>query len=195
MAMVTDMRDRWERMAPREQRLLMLLGLTAVVLVLIGTAAYVQRGLARLEEQNEAMRGAIELIENNRDEYLAQKSRRADPVTLIGANAPPLLTYLETISQEVGVQIPESREGEPDKRGKFVEKTMAVTLRGISLTELGSLLEKIETKSPIIVVQRLEVKTVYNQQDKLDAELTVATYETAKKEKKEPKKPAAEEDE
>src|SRR5688500_3744546 len=104
-------------MAPREQRLLMILALVFTVLAIVSVSMYVRSGLSALEERNEAMRRALVLIENNRATYLAQKSRPGDPVTMIGDDAPPLATYLESIASEVGVQIPESREGDADKKG------------------------------------------------------------------------------
>ena len=114
------------------------------------------------------------------DRYLEEMARAdTSVVAQIGREAPPLASYLESIANDVGVTIPESNERPATNKGKFQEKTVEIALRGVSIEKLAEFLKQIETRSPIVVTQRLHVKTRFNQQDMLDVELTVATYQLA----------------
>lgn len=180
MAFFDDLKNRWERLAPRERRLLQLLGLTAIACVFGFVGFQVNDGLREIERRNDDVREALRTIELHRDSY--EQSRAQDTAALIGPEAPPLATYLDQLAQETGFPIPEATERPPVTKGKFVERSIDLKLRGLTVQQLADFLQKVETRSPTVVTQRLYVKTYFNQHDKLDVELTVATWERAKKE-------------
>ena len=178
-------RARWERLAPRERRLVVLVGLTTLACVFGLLIMQVQDGLAAIRAKNAETQAALHTLTQNRAEILAHRSAPGDAAATIGDEAPRLATYLETIANEVGIQIPESTERPPTTKGKFLERTVEVKLRGLSVEQLANFLAKVETQSPIVVTQRLFVKrSSFSQDGKLDAvELTVGTYERARKDK------------
>ena len=179
-----DVQQWWERLAARERNLFSLLGL-ALVIGFAGVVGYqIHGGLNELETANTDTRDALRMIDEVGGAYLTGKNNPNDPVASIVETAPPLTTYLEGIATEVGVQIPESSERQPVQKGKFQERAVDVKLRGVTTRQLSSFLQMVETRSQTVVTQRIYAKPQFNAHDKLDVELTVATYERPKKEKK-----------
>ncbi|MBI4509993.1 MAG: type 4a pilus biogenesis protein PilO [Deltaproteobacteria bacterium] len=187
MALFDVIQNRWELLGERERRLFSLLGVTFVLFVLLVLGYFINDGLSSIEEKNQLTREALRDIEEKREEYLEAKRNPTDVTRQITSEAPSMASYLEQIANEVGVQIPESNERQATTKGKFSERTIDVKLRGVTVEQLAQFLQRIETHSQIIVTQRLFVKTHFSQKEKLDVELTVATYERAKEQHKGPK--------
>ncbi len=192
--MFDGIRDWWERTAPRERRLLTLLGVTAVICIFGFIGFQISDGLSSMEKKNQATREALQSLAEHRDDLEAAKDKSASVVSLIGDEAEPLATYLESIEQEIGVKIQKSTEKQMVTKGKFHERALSVQLYDVTVDQLARFLERIETKSPIVVTQRLFVKRSSVNKEKLDrVEITVATYERAggdKKAKAEARTPA-----
>lgn len=180
MPFLSPIRQRWEDLAPRERKLLNLLGLTAVVGVFLFVAVIVRSGLAELDAKNGAARAALRALDENRDDLLAKKGR-TDVDLGLAQLSESLRTYTDNIAGEVGIQITESAEKPAVPRGKFQERSVDLKLRGVDLEQLGNFLRQIETRSPGVVTQRLYIKPYFNQHEKLDVEVTVAVYERAPK--------------
>lgn len=174
-------RDWWERLAPREKRLFGLLGLTFVVCVFALIGYRIRDGLAAIEARNAAAREALRSIDEHRDDLMGGGGPKGDLAARLGGAAPSLAPYLESIANEVGIQIPESSERTPTTKGEHNELVIDVKLRGVTIDQLAQFLKKVETRHPAVVTQRLYVRTYFNQHEKLDVELTVAAYEKAQK--------------
>jgi len=173
-------RDRWEHMEPREKRLAVLFGVTLVVCVFIFMGMQIRGRLVALENKNQLSRDAIRSIEQHQADPAA--SAAADTAAaLIGDTAPPLATYLEGIATEIGFTIPETNVRPVQPRGKYQELSIEIKLRGISLEQLAQFLKLVETRQPAVVTTRLYVKPYISAHEKLDVELTIATFEKAKK--------------
>ena len=174
------LRDRWEQMALRERRLVVALGVTAVVCVFGFIGLQIRSGLQELEEKNGETRYALRLIDEHQDDVFKQKTSIDNPDTIIPDSAPSLATYLDGIATESGLTIPESSERPAQTRGKYIELSTDLKLRGVTLEQLAKFLKLAETRAPAMVTQRLYVKPYVSAHEKLDVELTFATFEKAK---------------
>ncbi len=170
------LRERWEQMAPRERRLGILLGVALVVSVFGFIGLQIRSGLKDLEAKNGETRYALGVIDEHANDVAVIDNRPEIPVS-----AQPLATYLETIATEVGVTIPEQTEKPAQTRGKFTELSIDIRMRGISLDQLARFLKLVETRSPVVITQRLYIKPYVSAHEKLDVDLTIATFEQAKK--------------
>src|SRR5688572_7491646 len=190
--MIDGIREWWERTAPRERRLIMLLGVTAVICIFGFVGFQISDGLSEMSKKNQATRDALQSLAEHRDELEAAKDKGASVVSMIGDEAEPLATYLEAIEQEIGVKIQKSTEKPMVTKGKFHERALSVQLYDVTVDQLARFLERIETKSPIVVTQRLFVKRSSVVKEKLDrVEITVATYERVDKKEKDKAKAEA----
>jgi type II secretory pathway component PulM len=174
------LRDRWEQISPREQRLILALGITfsLVVLVLLGRG--ITGGLAELDEKNQKTRTALRVLQDYRQNAGASNGE-AQEVKLPDEPV-KLQSYLESIAGEVGITIPAFNPQAGAARDGVVTAATRFQLRGISLEQLTSFLEKVETKLPYVVVESLDIKRDFRDSAKLEAELLVTTYANAKKE-------------
>lgn len=179
MAFFDDIGRKWERLAPRERRLFAALGVTFVLCVFGFVGLQIHDGLSSIEARNDKARKVLKDLDEQRQALIEARTQGQSPTPLGGGEAPPLATYLDGIAGELGVQIPESTERPPVPKGKFQERTVDIKMRGLTVRQLADFLRQVETRSQAVVTQRLFVKTYFNQHDKLDVELTVATYERA----------------
>jgi hypothetical protein len=194
MSSLAQVRAQWERLSLRERRLLSVLGAAVIGCIVIGIGWSVADGLREIEERNADMRQALKDIGAHREEFVRARAEMQRLAVKIPEKdkAPKLQGYLESAAKELDVNIPEMNEKPSQPRGKnFVEKSVDIKLRGLSLEKLADLLKKIETGSTsIVVVSRLYIRTRFNQHDQLDAEMTVSTFERGAPEKpKSPSKP------
>lgn len=174
---VNDLRDRWERMAPRERMLVAALGVTFVVCI-VGWLAFAARdGMAAIETKNTESRKALRALAKHRAGAAEQAA--SGPKVEIPATAPALDSYLEGIVNEIGLKSPTYPAPKETERGEYVELSFKVEFEGVSVYELADLLERIETKSPVVVVQELTIDRNFRDKEKLDVELVVSTFRTA----------------
>jgi type II secretory pathway component PulM len=183
--MFDRLRDMWERLGPRERRLGALLGVVVVVCGVLYVAFMIQDGLHDLERHNDDTRAILATLNNRREELIEARSKQGETTAMIAEEHTALPTYLEKIAGEVGVQIRAQTAKPTVARGKFHEHALQVTLFDLSLEQLAKLLRGIETQSPVVVTQRVQIKRSALQKEKLDkVDLTIVTYSRAAAAKK-----------
>jgi Tfp pilus assembly protein PilO len=176
-----QLRGRWESMAPREKRLVLALGVTAVVCVLGFVWLRVSSSLSRMEAQNATSRNALRLIAEHQDEILEKRNSPDDPERMIPETAQPLQTYLESLASQAGnMTIPDSTERPAVVKGKYRELSVDISLHGVSLDQLSKFLRLVETTAPAVVTQRIKIHPYVSAHDKLDVELSISAYEKVK---------------
>lgn len=174
MALSTaQLRDKWERITPRERRLVVALGGTFVVVVLFWVGFTISDGLAAIETKNKTTRDALRALQSHRAE--AAQGASSD-VPTIPKDAIKLQTYLEGIANDVGINIPGYTPRTPVTRGDYTEVSTSIEMRGLSIYELKDFLEAVEKKSDVVAITDLRVKQHFREPEKLDVEMIVTTY-------------------
>jgi hypothetical protein len=186
---VAYLRSEWERLAPRERRLVTLLA-TAVVVLGVTLSAWVTFStIGDLEEGNGKIREALSEIAKHHDEYLEAKTRNAVQEQRIGSEPPQLVKDLEEAARGENVQIAESNERPAAPAGRrYVQHDLDIRLREVDLQSLTKFMRRVETGPRLIMFTRVSLKHRYSETDKLDAELTATAFERVKEDK--PKKKA-----
>ena len=112
-----SLRERLERLEDRERRLLGILVVVfvglLVVLLPLGVAALIS---ARQTESDE-LRAAIDEIQSSREALRKRASERERVGLRYSRPAPPLAGFLDTLSKEAGLEIPESQDRAPVPHG------------------------------------------------------------------------------
>ena len=178
MAAVTDkLRDRWERITPRERRLVTVLGATAVVLILGWVWMTIAGGLDDIEGRNDKKREALRSLARYRtDKALGAGDTAAPKVDIPGAPI-ELESYLERITKEIGVDIPGYNSLPEVAKGEYQQVSTKVQVRGLDIVQLKDLLHKIETGGGgAVVVEELHVKREFREEGKLEATMVVSTF-------------------
>ena len=179
------LRSEWERLAPRERRLVTWLA-TAVVVLGVTLGAWVTfSSIGDLEEGNGKIREALTEIAKHHDEYLEAKTRNAIQEQRIGNEPPQLVRDLEEAARGENVQIAESSERPAAPAGRrYVQHDLDVRLREVDLQSLTKFMKRVETGPRLIMFTRVSLKHRYSETDKLDAELTATAFEKVKEDKK-----------
>lgn len=189
MATMTKLQERWEAISPREQRLIMVLGITFVVVIFAFIGMQISKGLNAIAERNESTRLALRALAAYR---LSKQEPQAGPQVEIPDEPEKLNTYLEGIAGEVGITIPEFIPVNPTTRNGYTETSRRIELRRVTIQELKDFLHKVETRSQVVVIQSMEIKRQLRDKDKLDVTMVVATYSKAAPESKDKDKPGEE---
>ena len=168
----------WNRMAPRERRLVSILASAVAAVLVIVVAVMTIQALADIRETNAAAREALEEIAKNRDLFQEAKSRMLAQEVRIGSEQPQLAADLDAAAGEAGIQIPESAPRPPVPVGRhYLEHSVDVTLRQVDLLSLSKFLSKLETGRHLIIVTRMNIKRSFAEGEKLNVSLTATTYE------------------
>ena len=185
-ASLDGLRERWERMNPREQRLVVALSVTLVVCLVLAMVAKIKSGMAEIEQKNADSRQALLTLAS----YRNAKASAAGPGSdiKIPEKALALDTYLEGIISELELTSPTYPALKEEPVGDFVELSFEVALKGLNITQMTQLLEKVESGSKMVVIKELNVDRHFRDKEKLNIEFTVATYQQVQKKNKKDKK-------
>jgi hypothetical protein len=177
MAALDNVRDRWERMAPRERTMMVMLAVTFVVCIFAFVGFNISDGLTSIEDKNDEAREALAAMQHHR----INEGSTATPGSegMIPDEPVKLSRYLEDIVQDVGITSPTYPTPKETAKGKYVEISFKLSLKDLTIYELKDFLEKVESKSPVVVIRELHVKRNFRDKEKLNAEMTIATFKKA----------------
>jgi type II secretory pathway component PulM len=180
----------WERLAPRQKRLLVVFVATSLGLLTILGTWWVFSSISDLEDDNADMREALVAIAKHRDEYLDAKSRSAAQEARIGVDPPQLTGDIEAAAREENVQIAESSERPTSPAGRrYIEHDVDIKIREVDLQSLTKFLRRLETAPRLVYFTRLSIKKRFSD-EKLDVEATATAFERIREDKAK-KKPGA----
>jgi general secretion pathway protein M len=178
-------RSMWERMAPREKRIVTI-GIAAVTISTIIYGAWSSMSnISDLQDGNAAIRDALTAIAKNRDVYLEAKARNSVQEARIGDAPPQLAGDLEAAAHAENIQIAESSERPTVPAGRrYVEHDTDLKIRATDLQSLTNFMRRVETGPRLIFFTRLALKHPYGAEpDKLDVEATATAFEKVHEDK------------
>jgi type II secretory pathway component PulM len=171
----------WDRLAARERRSILALGVTVIVLALSVIVYLLFSSIRELEESNADVREAIAAITKHRDSFLEAKARAQAQEARLGSEPPQLVADIEAAAREEAVQIAESNERPPTSVSKrWIEHDVDLKVRGVDLQSLTKFMKRVETGPRPVFFSALLLKRRFSEADKLDAELTAIAFERVK---------------
>lgn len=181
---------RFEKLSPREQRLLSILGVTVGAIAALGLPFGLYSSVASAREHNEDLRSQVRKIEAAAPLLSERRAARQARDELYGKPAVPLASFIETAAKAQEIDVPESSDL-PDAASKgFVEHSTQAKFRKVGLRALVNALEQMEKSGLPIAITGLHV-SARAQADEYDVSLTVSQYE---KKNADPKKSGANSD-
>ena len=169
-------RDRWDRMNPREQRLVLALAITLAFCLVYALVAKIQGGMEDLEKSNAQSRKALHSLAIYRNTKAKAGGTSAD--VSIPEKALELDSYLDNIISELELTSPTYPALKVTRIGIYEELSFEIELKGLSIESMTQLLEKVESGSKLVVVKELSVDRNFRDKEKLDLQFTVATFKT-----------------
>ena len=173
-----SIRERIERLEPRERQLLrVLLGVFAALIALLlplGVSAMV--GARR--DENASLSDAISRVQASRGSLKKRDSDKEAVAARYASPAPPLAAMLEKLAGSSGIEIPESQDRPLVPHGKhYDERATKIVLRKVGLSNLSKFMEKIVTSGSPVGVSRLNVRKRGAEPDSYDVEMEVSAWD------------------
>jgi hypothetical protein len=181
MAVADRARDFWDRISPRERKLVVLLAVAVPITLAIWLGLSIQDGLTEREDRIDKMRRALAIV--------AELKRRGpatapedDPLKDIGPEPLSLDTYLDNAAKKAGFTIKGTTPHTPVTRNGFVTTSVSLNVDDLEIDKLKTFLQEVETASKAVAITSLETMRDRRDRTKLDAKLVVSTYSREKTE-------------
>lgn len=166
-----------DKLAPREQRLLGVLGVVFATIVLLGLPAYLYSDLGNARDQNQAIRDVLHRMDQAAAVLAKRRQEREAKERVFSNQAPALASFIEGAARGFGLDVPESTD-QPDVSGKgYTERITQVKMQKVGLKPLVQALEKMEKAGYPIAVTRLRITTRATGADLYDVVLAVSAYD------------------
>ncbi len=167
-------RDFWDRISPRERRLVVLAAIAAPITLAIWLGLSIHDGLVAKEAANEKTRKALVVLADLKARGPSQPTD--DVVATMGTEPLSLDTYLTNAAQKAGFQLKGTTPRNAVTKNGFVTNSVACNVSDLTIDQMTKFLQEIETASKVVAVTRLELKRDFKDKEKLDAILEVSTY-------------------
>ncbi|HTR55516.1 MAG TPA: type II secretion system protein GspM [Kofleriaceae bacterium] len=178
MSTITDRaRDFWDRISPRERRLVIIAGIAAPIVLAIWLGLAIHDGLDAMEQRNDHTRKALAVLADLRAR--GQTHAQVDDSIATMPTLPlSLETYLNTAAKEAHFDL--SKVGvtprTPQEKNGFVTSSVSLTLTKLTIAEAKDFLQRIESNSKYVAVTHLELSADSREKDKITMTLEVSSY-------------------
>ena len=175
---LAKLRDWFDKLAPRERRMMGWLFVFLVMFAVFMAPIGVSLMVSSRRDANKSLREAISSIKSSRDEVRVRQAKRRAILARYEIHAPPLAGFLEKAARDNKLDVPESQDRPEVPHGKkYVERTTVVRLRKTSMLQLAKTLEMIEQQHLPISISRLNVRRRGGESDSYDVELGVSAFD------------------
>ena len=176
MSAVTDRaKDFWDRISPRERRLVVLAAIAAPITIAIWLGLSIQDGLDNMELRNDKMRRALAVLADLKARGPVS-TPEDDILKTMGPEPLSLDTYLDNAAKKAGFPLKGTVPHNPVTRNGFVTTSVSINVDDLELDKLKTFLQEIETMSKIVVITSLDTVRDRRDRTKVDAKLVVTTY-------------------
>jgi len=173
MAFSDRARDFWDRISPRERKLVILAAIAMPITIALWLGFAIHDGLEAMEHRNDRTRQALDVVA----ELKARGPIKADEAQVPIPNDPiPLETYLNNAATAAGFTIRNTSPRPALTKNGFVTSSVSFQLEDLEIEKLKAFLQEVETKQKVVFVTHLDVKRDFKDKHKLDATVEVSTY-------------------
>jgi general secretion pathway protein M len=172
------LRERLDKLEPRERRLLtILLGFLAVcvlLLVPIGLASVASSKRA----ENQEVRDLLQSIYEASGKVSERKAQKDALVARYARPAPPLAGFIEDAAKQQGLAAAESQDRPDVPHGKkYTERVTVVKMHRSGMRGLAKMLERVESSGHPVAVTRLNIKPRAGEPDSYEVELGLSAFD------------------
>lgn len=172
-------RDFWDRISPRERRLVIIAAIAVPVTIAIWLGLQIKDGLDAISARNAKMRRALVVLTDLRARGPLQPVDNV--VATMGVEPLSLDTYLRNAANKAGFPIKGTiTPRSPVTRNGFVTSSVSIQLDDLELEKVKAFLQEVETASKVVAVTNLDIKRDFKDKALVDAKLEVSTYSKEK---------------
>lgn len=175
MAITDKARDYWDRISPRERRLVVIAAVAVPIVLALWLGLEIKDGLKTIEAKNARMRQALVVLADLK----ARGGAAAQPKDTVLAQIPKeplsLDTYLSNAAEKAGFTLKGTNPRNPVTRDGYITESVNIAVDDLDIEKLKVFLAEIE-KEKIVVVTHLTINRDRSDKSKLDARLDVSTF-------------------
>ena len=169
-------RDFWDRISPRERRLVVIGAIVAPITLALWLGFAIHDGLDAMEQRNNKTRKALVVVEDMRARGQTHTAGD-DTIATMGVEPLSLDTYLTNAAKKAHFDMKSTiTPHQPVTKNGFVTNTSSVTIDKMSIAEVKDFLQAIETDSKAVAITHLELRRDFRDKDKLSATIEVSNY-------------------
>jgi general secretion pathway protein M len=173
-----NLRERFEQLDAREQRLLTILGGVLAVMLILLVPLLLSAMISSKRTSNEELHAAIQSIYDARDVIAAREAERRQMRDRYARPAPPLAAFIDKIASDLGIEIPESQDMPPAPHGKkFEERSTKLTLQKIGMLNLATFMERVENGGYPVRLTQLSIRKRATETDSYDVNLVISAFD------------------
>jgi type II secretory pathway component PulM len=172
------LRERFEKLEPRERRLLTILAGILGAAILLALPIYVVKSVSDARSENEQLRALVDSIYDARATIAERKAKHDALLARYGKPAPALAGFIEEASRANNISAAESQDRPDAPHGKrYNERMTVVKMHKVGMLPLAKMLEKIEQSGFAVVVSKLNIKPRAGEADSYEVELGVSAFD------------------
>lgn len=169
-------RDFWDRISPRERRLVLLLVVAAPITLAIWLGLSIRDGLIDMESRNQKTRKALDVLSDLRSRGETRGPKVDDAVAMMGTEPLDLAAYLDNAAKKAQFTLKSTTPHPAVTRNGFVTSSVSCSLDDLSIEQLKTFLMEVEMGSKVVAVTHIDLRKDFRNKDKLDVNLEVSTY-------------------
>ena len=172
-------RDFWDRISPRERKLVVLLAIAAPIIIVGWLGMQIHDGLGDMEKRNDRTRKALAIVEDLKGKGPIKPAD--DVVATMGTEPLSLDTYLSNAAKKAKYDLKSTiTPRQPVSRNGFVTNTSTLSIENMTIEQLRDFLQEVETASKVVAVTHIDMRRDFRDKDKIDINLEVSTYSKEK---------------
>lgn len=181
------LRDWFDKLAPRERRLMSWLIVAVAVFALFMAPIGISLMVGTRRDANKSLREAIFSIKGAREEVRQRQAKRAAVLARYEPHALLLAGFLEKMARDNKLDVVDSQDRPEVPHGKrYSERNTVVRMRKASMLQLAKMLEMIEQQHLPIAITRLNVRRRGGETDSYDVELGVSAFDRSEAKETQP---------
>lgn len=172
------LRERFEKLEPRERRLLTILACILGAAIVLALPIYVVKTVSDKRAENEQLRSLVDSIYEARASIGERKAKHDALLARYGKPAPALAGFIEEASRANSIAAAESQDRPEAPHGKrYTERMTVVKMHKVGMLPLAKMLEKIEQSGFAVVISKLNIKPRAGEADSYEVELGVSAFD------------------
>jgi general secretion pathway protein M len=180
-----NIRDRFDQLEPREQRLVLIFGGVLGTFLILLVPILLSATLSSRRGENAAIREVMVAISDARATLDRQDVEKQKILARYGKPAPALAGFIEQQATANGIQIPESQDRPVVPHGKrYDERSTKVVLQKVGMKNLATFLEAIVNAGYPARISNINVHRRGMDPDAYDVTVVVSAFDRKEAEKK-----------
>ncbi|WP_437570550.1 type II secretion system protein GspM [Sorangium sp. So ce542] len=172
------LRERLDKLEPRERRLLTILGGFLGVLVFLAVPIGLASIASGRRAENQEVRDLLQQIYEASGKVSERKAQKDALLARYARPAPALAGFIEDAAKQQGLTAAESQDRPDVPHGKkYTERVTVVKMHRIGMLGLAKMLERIETSGHPVAVTKLNIKPRAGEPDSYEVELGVSAFD------------------